>query len=178
MQPARRMLLHDEQQRPRAARATGVGARFGGGARSVRLAEYSRELLFRHARILGVRGGRHHDSTYGVAGASGYSFKEWKGTFYPEKMKPDEMLAWYAERLPTVEINNTFYRMPKVAVLEHWATATPERFRFAIKASRRITHDRAAEGGCGGGLGRLPVQASSPRSAPSAGRCCSSCRRT
>src|SRR6266849_5250823 len=75
-----------------------------------------------------------------LAGASGYSFKEWKGNFYPEKIKPEEMLAFYAERLPTVEINNTFYRMPKVAVLETWAGSTPERFRFAIKASRRITH--------------------------------------
>ncbi len=73
-------------------------------------------------------------------GASGYSFKEWKGSFYPEKMKPEDMLAWYAERLPTVEINNTFYRMPKVSVLESWAGSTPEDFRFAIKASRRITH--------------------------------------
>jgi uncharacterized protein YecE (DUF72 family) len=75
-----------------------------------------------------------------LAGASGYSFKEWKGTFYPEDMKPEGMLAWYAERLPTVEINNTFYQMPKTAVLENWARATPETFRFAIKASRRITH--------------------------------------
>lgn len=75
-----------------------------------------------------------------VAGASGYSFKEWKGNFYPEKMKPEEMLAWYSERLPTVEINNTFYQMPKTAVLENWAKTTPEDFRFAIKASRRITH--------------------------------------
>jgi uncharacterized protein YecE (DUF72 family) len=55
-------------------------------------------------------------------------------------MKPEGMLAWYAERLPTVEINNTFYRMPKTAVLENWAGSTPEGFRFAIKASRRITH--------------------------------------
>ena len=75
-----------------------------------------------------------------LAGASGYSFKEWKGTFYPEKIKPEDMLAYYAERLPTVEINNTFYRLPKTAVLETWAGATPEHFRFAIKASRRITH--------------------------------------
>jgi uncharacterized protein YecE (DUF72 family) len=75
-----------------------------------------------------------------LAGASGYSFKEWKGTFYPGDMKPEGMLAWYAERLPTVEINNTFYQMPKTAVLENWARATPETFRFAIKASRRITH--------------------------------------
>ena len=75
-----------------------------------------------------------------LAGASGYSFKEWKGTFYPEKMKPEDMLAFYSARLPTVEINNTFYRMPKTSVLESWAATAPEGFRFAIKASRRITH--------------------------------------
>src|SRR5512145_1420480 len=75
-----------------------------------------------------------------LAGASGFSFKEWKGSFYPEKMKPEEMLPFYSARLPTVEINNTFYQMPRVAVLENWAAATPESFRFAIKASRRITH--------------------------------------
>ena len=55
-------------------------------------------------------------------------------------MKPEGMLAWYAERLPTVEINNTFYQMPRVAVLENWARTVPAGFRFAIKASRRITH--------------------------------------
>ena len=55
-------------------------------------------------------------------------------------MKPDEMLAFYSQRLPTVEINNTFYQMPKVAVLENWARSTPESFRFSIKAPRRITH--------------------------------------
>jgi uncharacterized protein YecE (DUF72 family) len=75
-----------------------------------------------------------------LAGASGYSFKEWKGTFYPGDMKPDGMLKFYGERLPTVEINNTFYQMPKPAILENWAKCTPEAFRFAIKASRRITH--------------------------------------
>lgn len=75
------------------------------------------------------------------AGASGYAFKEWKGSFYPEKIAPEAMLAWYAERLPTVEINNTFYQMPKLSVLEHWAELTPQTFRFAIKAPRRITHD-------------------------------------
>ena len=75
-----------------------------------------------------------------VAGASGYSFKEWKGTFYPEKMKAEEMLPFYSERLPTVEINNTFYRMPRVSMLEEWVKCTPDGFRFSIKASRRITH--------------------------------------
>jgi uncharacterized protein YecE (DUF72 family) len=75
------------------------------------------------------------------AGASGYAYDVWKGGFYPEKIAADAMLAWYAERLPTVEINNTFYRMPKTAVLAQWAASTPPAFRFAIKASRRITHD-------------------------------------
>jgi len=74
-------------------------------------------------------------------GASGYSYKEWKGAFYPDTIKPEAMLAWYAQHLPTVEINNTFYQMPKVATLEHWAQATPDPFTFAIKAPRRITHD-------------------------------------
>jgi uncharacterized protein YecE (DUF72 family) len=74
------------------------------------------------------------------AGASGYSFKEWKGTFYPADLKPEDMLRWYSARLPTVEINNTFYRMPKTSMLESWAATTPADFRFAIKASRRITH--------------------------------------
>ena len=74
------------------------------------------------------------------AGASGYAFKEWIGGFYPEKIQAEAMLAWYAERLPSVEINNTFYRMPKADVLERWAQATPEAFRFSIKASKRITH--------------------------------------
>jgi uncharacterized protein YecE (DUF72 family) len=75
------------------------------------------------------------------AGASGYAFAEWKGSFYPDHIKADAMLAFYAERLATVEINNTFYRMPKASVLESWAAVTPSHFRFAIKASRRITHD-------------------------------------
>lgn len=76
-----------------------------------------------------------------LAGASGYSYKEWKGSFYPAAMRPEAMLAWYAQRLPTVEINNTFYRMPRAELLENWAAAVPEAFRFAIKAPRRITHD-------------------------------------
>jgi uncharacterized protein YecE (DUF72 family) len=75
-----------------------------------------------------------------LAGASGYSFKEWKGAFYPQDIKPEDMLAWYSGRLPTVEINNTFYRMPRTEVLENWAATAPEGFRFSIKASQRITH--------------------------------------
>ncbi len=73
-------------------------------------------------------------------GTSGFSFKEWKGRFYPEKLPANRMLAWYAERLPTVEINNTFYRMPRRSMLEGWAEQVPDTFRFAVKAPRRITH--------------------------------------
>ena len=73
-------------------------------------------------------------------GTSGYSYKEWKGNFYPEKLPAKEMLSYYAQQLPAVEINNTFYRLPQESVLETWAEQVPERFRFAIKASRRITH--------------------------------------
>ncbi|MGH0030355.1 MAG: DUF72 domain-containing protein [Myxococcota bacterium] len=73
-------------------------------------------------------------------GTSGFHYKEWKGPFYPEDLKNADMLAYYAERLPSVEINNTFYRMPKKEVLEGWASQVPDGFRFSIKASRRITH--------------------------------------
>ncbi len=79
-------------------------------------------------------------------GTSGYSFKEWKGPFYPEGIPPQEMLRYYAERLPAVEINNTFYRLPKASVLEAWADQVPEDFRFALKASRRITHFKRLKG--------------------------------
>ena len=74
------------------------------------------------------------------AGTSGYSYKEWKGYFYPEKIAPDQMLAFYATRLPAVEINNTFYRMPKRETLEAWSAQVPDSFRFVIKASQKITH--------------------------------------
>ncbi len=76
------------------------------------------------------------------AGTSGYSYKEWKGNFYPERLPSTKMLQFYAERLPTVEINNTFYRLPKVNVLESWREQVPDEFRFVLKASRRITHDK------------------------------------
>jgi len=75
-----------------------------------------------------------------LAGASGYSYKPWKGSFYPKDLPDADMLGFYAERLPTVEINNTFYRLPKAEVLDGWQARTPEHFRFVLKASRRITH--------------------------------------
>ncbi len=74
------------------------------------------------------------------AGTSGYSHKEWKGVFYPQTITPGAMLAYYAHRLPAVEINNTFYRMPRTHVLEGWRDAVPQGFRFVIKAPRRLTH--------------------------------------
>ena len=75
-----------------------------------------------------------------LAGTSGFAFKEWKGPFYPEKLKDDAMLGFYASRFPTVEINNTFYRLPKEQVLADWAARVPDTFTFSIKASQRITH--------------------------------------
>jgi uncharacterized protein YecE (DUF72 family) len=73
-------------------------------------------------------------------GASGFSYKEWLGHFYPSKLGGPRMLAYYAERLPTVEINYTFRAMPRRTMLEGWVTKTPENFRFALKAPQRITH--------------------------------------
>jgi uncharacterized protein YecE (DUF72 family) len=73
-------------------------------------------------------------------GTSGYSYKEWKGTFYPEDLKAAAMLSYYAERLGTVEINNTFYRMPTRKLLESWASQVPDSFRFVLKVSQKITH--------------------------------------
>ncbi|MFZ0452760.1 MAG: DUF72 domain-containing protein [Ignavibacteriaceae bacterium] len=73
-------------------------------------------------------------------GTSGYSYKEWKGSFYPEEIKPDKMLEFYSEQFSTVEINNTFYRVPQRSVLETWRQQVPEDFRFSIKAPQRITH--------------------------------------
>ncbi len=73
-------------------------------------------------------------------GTSGYAYKEWKGKFYPEKISPDEMLRFYSGRLHTVEINNTFYRMPKESVLVSWGERVPDDFVFALKAPQVITH--------------------------------------
>jgi uncharacterized protein YecE (DUF72 family) len=75
-----------------------------------------------------------------LVGTSGFAFKEWKGPFYPADLGDDEMLGFYSTRYPTVEINNTFYRMPKENVLLGWAAQVPDTFTFTIKASQRITH--------------------------------------
>jgi uncharacterized protein YecE (DUF72 family) len=75
-------------------------------------------------------------------GTSGFSYAPWRGSFYPEKLPAAKMLAYYAERLEAVEINNTFYRMPSADALGKWAAETPATFRFALKSPRRITHER------------------------------------
>lgn len=77
-----------------------------------------------------------------LTGTSGFAYDAWRGPFYPEDLPARERLRFYAGRLPAVELNNTFYRMPRRSVVESWAAAVPEDFRFAVKASRRITHHK------------------------------------
>jgi uncharacterized protein YecE (DUF72 family) len=87
-------------------------------------------------------------------GTSGYSFDEWKGNFYPDKFPSKDMLRYYAERLETVEINNTFYRMPTEKLVEGWMEEVPEAFRFALKSPQGITHMRRLND-CGQSVTRL-----------------------
>ena len=75
-----------------------------------------------------------------LAGTSGWSFKEWKGSFYPKDLPDDGMLGFYAGRFPAVEINNTFYRLPEEKTFAAWAARAPNGFLFAVKASRFLTH--------------------------------------
>ena len=81
-----------------------------------------------------------------MAGTSGFSYPAWRGSFYPEKLSTTKMLAYYAGKLDAVEINNTFYRMPRPPLLERWAAETPAAFRFALKSPRSITHMRRLVG--------------------------------
>jgi uncharacterized protein YecE (DUF72 family) len=73
-------------------------------------------------------------------GTSGFSYDEWKGSFYPEELPAKDRLSFYASKLPAVEINNTFYRLPRRSLLEGWGAQVPEGFRFVLKASQKITH--------------------------------------
>src|SRR5712692_23754 len=75
-------------------------------------------------------------------GTSGYSYTAWKGSFFPADLPSSRMLEFYAQKLSTVEINNTFYRMPTSAAIAHWAEQVPQGFVFALKAPRRITHQK------------------------------------
>src|SRR5258707_984089 len=79
-------------------------------------------------------------------GTSGYAYKEWKGSFYPEKLPDKEMLAFYAKQFSSVEINYSFYRMPTESALLKWAGEVGEGFRFALKANQRITHIQRLRG--------------------------------
>jgi uncharacterized protein YecE (DUF72 family) len=73
-------------------------------------------------------------------GTSGYSYKEWKGTFYPKDLPVQQMLHFYGERFRAVEINSTFYGMPRASALQGWADAVPADFKFVLKAPKQITH--------------------------------------
>src|SRR2546425_13369568 len=75
-----------------------------------------------------------------LVGTSGYSYKQWKGNFYPEKLPDGEMLRFYAQQFSTVEINHSFYRMPTENVLLQWANTVPEGLRFALKVNQQISH--------------------------------------
>ncbi|HME90932.1 MAG TPA: DUF72 domain-containing protein, partial [Myxococcaceae bacterium] len=75
-------------------------------------------------------------------GTSGFSYKEWKGSFFPSDLPSSEMLRFYGERFNSVEINNSFYRMPSSAVLGKWAEEVPSEFVFVLKAPRSITHQK------------------------------------
>ncbi len=77
-----------------------------------------------------------------LVGTSGFSYPAWRGPFYPRDLPPRRMLAFYARTFSTVEINNTFYRMPTPPLLAGWAAETPAGFRFALKAPQRITHQQ------------------------------------
>jgi uncharacterized protein YecE (DUF72 family) len=77
-----------------------------------------------------------------LVGTSGYSYKEWKGAFYPEKLPDKKMLGYYAQHFSTVEINSTFRRFPTASTVETWAQEVPDTFRFVLKARQTITHFR------------------------------------
>lgn len=94
-----------------------------------------------------------------AAGTSGFSYKEWQGSFYPEKLPPARMLEFYTERLPAVELNNTFYRMPAEALIAGWEKKSPADFRFVLKAPRSMTHSRKLVD-CAEPLGRFVQVAS------------------
>jgi uncharacterized protein YecE (DUF72 family) len=78
-------------------------------------------------------------------GTSGFSYKEWKGTFYPEDLPDAKMLRFYGERFDTVEINNTFYRRPQESVLRGWASDVPATFSFVLKAQMGMCHWKNTE---------------------------------
>ena len=81
-----------------------------------------------------------------IVGTSGYRYKEWKGSFYPDDLPASKMLSFYAGHFGSVEINNTFYRMPDEKVVGKWAGEVPDGFTFVLKAPQRITHQKKLAG--------------------------------
>jgi len=79
-------------------------------------------------------------------GTSGWSYRHWRGVWYPEGIPAKEYLAWYARRFPTTEVNATFYRLPRTSTVTRWTEATPAGFLFSVKAPRSITHLRKLRG--------------------------------
>jgi uncharacterized protein YecE (DUF72 family) len=73
-------------------------------------------------------------------GTSGFAYKEWKGSFYPEDLPNDDMLRYYASHFRACEINNSFYRIPAEKTLRQWSEQVPAEFRFILKATQKITH--------------------------------------
>jgi uncharacterized protein YecE (DUF72 family) len=80
------------------------------------------------------------------AGSSGFSYASWRGGFYPAEARPEDFLRLYAERLPSVELNTTFYNLPAEEQFERWAVSVPPSFRFAVTMSRRVTARGRVEG--------------------------------
>jgi len=109
-----------------------------------------------------------------LVGTSGFAYKEWQGSFYPKDIKAKDMLRYYATQLKSVEINNTFYRMPSESVLRDWAEQVPDAFTFVLKAPQLITHRKR--------LKEVEAPRSSSRGrgrwVRALARCCSNCRRT
>lgn len=87
-------------------------------------------------------------------GTSGFQYKEWKGTFYPENLSLAKMLPYYAARFPTTEINYSFRQIPSEKTLTNWSANTPQKFRFSLKAPQEITHYRKLRD-CADVLGRF-----------------------
>src|SRR6266513_1816116 len=155
VQLARRVLLDHEKEQSLAwsGRGRGLGRRVEGALLGIFVQERCRRRRLGQHDALGF--GHARDSslpdrawvldnppmTQLLAGTSGFSYKEWLGKFYPEKHPADAMLRYYAGHFATVEINNTFYRMPAETMLARWAEEVPENFAFTLKAPRRITHE-------------------------------------
>ncbi len=82
------------------------------------------------------------DASRIFVGTSGFSYPEWRGTFYPKELTPKKFLSYYAQHFSTTEINNTFYRIPTPSLVQGWYQEVPPNFLFTLKVSQEITHRR------------------------------------